>query len=78
MKAMILNEYGDNAEFQSSELARPAVKAGHVVVRIAATSVNTVDTMIRQLGQKDLPLAPDLPAVWGWTSQVLLKKWARA
>lgn len=65
MKAMILNEYGDNAEFQQTELSQPTVKAGHVVVRIAATSVNTVDTMIRQLGQEDLPLSPDLPAVLG-------------
>ncbi len=64
MKAMILNEYGDNAEFQLTELPQPSVKAGHVVVRVAATSVNTVDTMIRQMG-KDLPLSPDLPAVLG-------------
>ena len=64
MKAMVLHEYGDNAEFQISELPRPPVKAGHVVVRVAATSVNTVDTMIRQMG-KDLPLSPDLPAVLG-------------
>ncbi len=34
------------------------------MVRVAATSVNTVDTMIRQMG-KDLPLSPDLPAVLG-------------
>jgi alcohol dehydrogenase len=64
MKAMVLNEYGDNAEFQLTELPQPSVKAGHVVVRVAATSVNTVDTMIRQMG-KDLPLSPDLPAVLG-------------
>jgi alcohol dehydrogenase len=64
MKAMALNEYGDSAEFQSTELPQPSAKAGHVVVRIAATSVNTVDTMIRQMG-KDLPLSPDLPAVLG-------------
>ncbi len=64
MKAMILNEYGDDAEFQLTELPQPAAKAGHVVVRVAATSVNTVDTMIRQMG-KDLPLSPDLPAVLG-------------
>ena len=64
MKAMILNEYGGEAEFQSAELPQPTAKAGHVVVRVAATSVNTVDTMIRQLG-KDLPLSPDLPAVLG-------------
>ncbi len=65
MKAMILNEYGENAEFQLTELPQPSVKAGHVVVRVAATSVNTVDTMIRQLGQENLPLSPDLPAVLG-------------
>ena len=64
MKAMVLNEYGDKAEFQLTEVSRPSAKAGHVVVRVAATSVNTVDTMIRQMG-KDLPLSPDLPAVLG-------------
>lgn len=64
MKAMILSEYGENAEFQTTELPKPFVKDGHVLVRVAAASVNTVDTMIRQLG-KDLPLSPDLPAVLG-------------
>ena len=64
MKAMILREYGASAEFQSAELPKPIVKAGHVLVRVAATSVNTVDTMIRQMG-KDLPLSPGLPAVLG-------------
>ncbi len=64
MKTMILNAYGDNAEFRLTELPRPDVEAGHVIVRVCATSVNTVDTMIRQMG-KDLPLSPDLPAVLG-------------
>lgn len=64
MKAMVLNQYGDNAEFKLTELPQPSTKAGHVLVRIAAASVNTVDTMIRQMG-KDLPLSPDLPAVLG-------------
>jgi len=64
MKAMILNEYGDNAMFQSADLDQPAIQAGHVLVRVAAASVNTVDTMIRQMG-KELPLSPDLPAVLG-------------
>lgn len=64
MKAMVLNEYGDTAEFQPSDLSKPEVVAGHVLVRVAASSVNTVDTMIRQLGQ-DLPLSPELPAVLG-------------
>ncbi len=64
MKAMILESYGDNASFRSTELERPEIKAGQVLVRIAATSVNMVDTKIRQAG-KDLPLSPDLPAVLG-------------
>lgn len=64
MKAMQLNQYGDDAVFHAEELPRPSVKAGHVLVRLAATSVNTVDTMIRSMG-KDLPLSPDLPAVLG-------------
>lgn len=65
MKAMILNEYGENAEFHVADISRPSVKSGHVLVRVAAASVNTVDTMIRQLGQENLPLSPDLPAVLG-------------
>jgi alcohol dehydrogenase len=64
MKAMVLNEYGDKAEFQLTELSQPSAKAGYVVVRVAATSVNTVDTKIRQMGE-DLPFSPDLPAVLG-------------
>ncbi len=64
MQAMVLTGFGDNAEFQPTELPRPAVNKGHVLVRVAASSVNTVDTMIRQMG-KDLPLSPDLPAVLG-------------
>jgi len=65
MRVMILSDYGDAAEFQLAERPRPIAAPGHVVVRVAATSVNTVDTMIRQLGQENLPLAPDLPAVLG-------------
>ncbi len=65
MKAMALTEYGENAEFQSTDIAKPEAEPGHVIVRIAATSVNTVDTMIRRMGQEELPLSPDLPAVLG-------------
>lgn len=64
MKAMILNEYGPDANFELTEMAAPAAEPGHVLVRVAASSANTVDTMIRSMGT-DLPLAPDLPAVLG-------------
>ena len=64
MKAMTLNAYGETATFEAAELANPAAKPGHVVVQVAATSVNTVDTMIRNMGT-DLPFAPAFPAVLG-------------
>ncbi len=64
MKGMLINEYGENAVFELSEIEKPTVKAGHVLVKIAASSVNTVDTMIRKMG-KDLPLSPDAPAILG-------------
>lgn len=65
MKAMVLNSYGESAEFKMTDLPEPSLEAGQVLVRIAATSVNTVDTMIRTLGQDGLALSPDLPAVLG-------------
>lgn len=64
MKAMIVKSFGGSEVFEAAELEKPVVKAGHVVIRIAATSVNTVDTMLRQMGN-DLPIAPALPAVLG-------------
>lgn len=60
MKAMVINEFGGSEQFTQNDIAEPIVKAGHVVVRIAASSVNTIDMMIRQSGA-DLPFAPPLP-----------------
>lgn len=64
MKAMIINEYGQDAKFELSEMEKPKTGPGEVLVKIAASSVNTVDTMIRAMG-KDLPLSPDTPALLG-------------
>jgi len=65
MKAMVLNSYGETSAFELADMPKAEAKPGHVVVRIAATSVNTVDTMIRVMGQDQLPFAPDLPAILG-------------
>lgn len=64
MKAMIINDYGEDAVFEPVEIDKPEIQAGHVLVKIAASSVNTVDTMIRNMG-KELPLSPETPAILG-------------
>lgn len=65
MKAMIINEFGSSDVFTVAEIAKPQAKPGHILVRVAATSVNTVDTMIRQMGEDLAPLSPTLPGVLG-------------
>ncbi|MEL7224594.1 MAG: zinc-dependent alcohol dehydrogenase family protein [Cyanobacteria bacterium J06576_12] len=64
MRAMLIKSYGENSKFELAEIDKPQVKAGHVLVKITASSVNTVDTMIRNMG-KELPLSPDAPAILG-------------
>lgn len=64
MKAMLINAYGEDAKFEASEIEAPKAGVGQVLVKIAASSVNTVDTMIRKMGE-DLPLSPDTPALLG-------------
>ncbi|MEP2989513.1 MAG: zinc-dependent alcohol dehydrogenase family protein [Parasphingorhabdus sp.] len=65
MKAMLLNSFGPDAPFEMSDIAEPTTKAGEVLVKIAATSINTVDTMIRHTGESLAPLSPALPALLG-------------
>ena len=64
MKAMIVNTFGTPSVFEQTDIQKPTVKSGHVLVKIHATSVNTVDTMIRSMGP-DLPLSPAAPALLG-------------
>ena len=64
MKALIVNTFGGPDVFEAAEIVKPSVKSGHVLVKIKATSVNIVDTMIRQQGP-DLPLSPPAPALLG-------------
>ncbi len=64
MKAMMINAFGGSENFEVAEINKPEAAAGQVLVRIAASSVNTVDTMIREMGP-ELPISPALPAVLG-------------
>ena len=51
MKAMLIHAYGENAVFKVGDVEQPVARDGHVLVKIAASSVNTVDTMIRRMGK---------------------------
>lgn len=64
MEAMLVNKYGEDAIFESSEIEKPRIKPQHLLVRIAASSVNMVDTMIRTMGEA-LPFSPANPAILG-------------
>lgn len=58
---MVVNRFGGPEVFQSADSPRPAVKAGHVLIRVAASSVNPVDYKIRRGTAQ--AIAPAFPAV---------------
>ncbi|WP_153447756.1 zinc-dependent alcohol dehydrogenase family protein [Vibrio algicola] len=64
MKATVIGTFGKTDVFKTVELSKPEVKAGHVVVKVAASSVNTIDMMIRDMGEA-LPFHPQLPGILG-------------
>lgn len=61
MKAFAIKQFGRPTVFEPLDLPTPVVSANHVLIRVAATSVNPVDTKIREGVVGDI--APDFPAV---------------
>ena len=60
MKAIILPEHGGPELFRVKDVPKPEIKAGHVLVQVAASSVNPVDFKIRQ---GVIPIGPELPGI---------------
>ena len=60
MKAFVIRSYGPNAQFELTDVLKPTIRPGHVLIQVKATSLNPVDWKIRTL---DVPIAPELPAV---------------
>lgn len=64
VKAQLIHAFGTADQLRLSEVPQPAPAPGQVLVRIAATSVNTADVKARELGHV-LDFVPPLPAVLG-------------
>lgn len=61
MKAFAIKEFGEPNIFQVVDLPKPELLPHHVLIKVAATSVNPVDLKIRQGAVVNI--APDFPAV---------------
>lgn len=61
MKALVIEQFGNSSVFKETDLTIPDVLPNHVLIQVAATSINPVDYKIRQGGVADI--APDFPAV---------------
>jgi NADPH2:quinone reductase len=61
MKAQLIKQFGDPSVFELSEISKPELKSGHVLIKVYATSVNQIDCKIRSgaVGA----IAPDFPAI---------------
>nr|MBA2753685.1 alcohol dehydrogenase catalytic domain-containing protein [Chloroflexia bacterium] len=61
MRAQVIERFGGPDVFTSADLPEPEVTPGHVLIRVAATSVNPVDTKIRS--GVLAAISPALPAI---------------
>lgn len=61
MKAQLINRFGDPSVFELSDISKPTLKPGHLLIKVCATSVNQIDCKIRSgaVGA----IAPDFPAI---------------
>lgn len=60
MQAMVIRQYGDANVFEKAEMPAPVIEPGHVIIKVAATSVNPLDTKIRAGA---VPANPEFPAI---------------
>ena len=64
MKAFVLSRYGGPDAMSMEDVARPAPKAGELLVRVKAAGLNPVDFKTREGMLKPI-MSYDLPAVMG-------------
>jgi NADPH2:quinone reductase len=61
MQAQVINKFGDVNVFESVDIPKPALKPGHVLIKVCATSVNQIDCKIRSGAVP--AIAPEFPAI---------------
>lgn len=61
MKALVIEQFGNPSVFKEIDLTTPDVLPQHVLIQVAATSINPVDYKIRQGVVADI--APGFPAI---------------
>ncbi len=61
MKVMTISEFGDANVFVESQMPKPELQSGHVIIKVVATSINPLDCKLRQGLMPDL--IPEFPAV---------------
>lgn len=61
MKVQAIQHFGDHSVFETLEMPKPAIKAGYVLMRVIASSVNPVDYKIRSGMYPGI--SPEFPAV---------------
>ncbi|MCH9611787.1 MAG: Quinone oxidoreductase 1 [Chlamydiia bacterium] len=61
MKAWVINRVGEPDVFEKVEMEDPEPEAGHLVIRVLATSVNQIDCKIRSGAVTNI--APPFPAI---------------
>jgi len=64
MRAIVLNTYGDTSGMQMQTINKPDIRPGCVMIRVLASSVNPIDTKMRQMGET-MPIASQVPAILG-------------
>lgn len=62
IKALVLTGFGGLKNFVLPDIPKPTAREGALLIRLAATSVNSIDIKIREGA---LSVAPPLPAILG-------------
>ena len=47
MKAMVIKSFGEAEVFEITEIPKPKLKSGHVLIRVKASTVNPIDYKFR-------------------------------